>query len=273
MTDETNDVTGDETRPRPRPRPESADGGASAPQPGPVSAASRARRIGGLPAASAPAPAPKTTPAPEPKTKAPKTPKPAKAPKAARPAKPPRVRPVGDENQSIALWIPSIVLGAAIVILLTLIAVAGHGVYYAKSSTSSSARASFSEQVLAAAKTCMANINTYDYRAIPEAEDKALACTTGTFTAHLKEVFEKTIIPKAPAVKNAQVAQINYAGIQSVSPDSKQVNVLVYGQLSVTNVSQTTPRIDVFGTVVTLDQVGSKWLIAKYNSDAGVAGS
>jgi Mce-associated membrane protein len=262
---------------------ESGEGeaGPTRPRPKPASAASRARRIGGLPAAAPTASESPAQPAvssgqrravPEPK--APKAPK-AKEPNAPKAPRTPRALRSLDgvpEPDSIALWIPSIVLSAAAVVMVVLIAVAGHGVYYGKSATSNSQRTAFSEEVLAAAKTCMAAINTYDYRRIDVAESAALACTTGKFTASLKKVFDTTIKPKAPAVKNIQTAKVNRAGIQSVSSDGKQVNVLLFGQLSVTNVSQTTPRIDVFGTVVTLDKVGSKWLIAKYESDVGVAG-
>jgi hypothetical protein len=41
--------------------------------------------------------------------------------------------------------------------------------------------------------------------------------------------------------------------------------VLILGQLSRSNVStgRKTPRIDLFGAVVTMDRVGDQWLISK----------
>ncbi|MCZ4500308.1 MAG: hypothetical protein JWQ74_2863 [Marmoricola sp.] len=298
----------DDTRPRPRPvpldkaetvTPEAADAPAAEPvesepaikttsarpTPGPVSAASRARRIGGLPTAPTPSdeapakrrPAP-PAPAPSPSApgaapqaaKPPKPPKPAKEPK---PPKEPRKARAGGEPRSGALlsWVPSGVLAAAAVVLVVCLAIAGHGVYYGKDGVSAGQRNTFQQQVLAAAKTCLAAINTYDYRKVPTAEAAALACTTGPFTASLKNTYEKTIKVKAPPAKAVQTAQVNEAGIRSVSPDGKQVDVLVIGQLAITNVQTTsgTPTYDPFGTVVTLDKVGSKWLIARYESDTG----
>lgn len=165
------------------------------------------------------------------------------------------------------------VLGVAAVVLLAFIAVAAHGVYYAKSGVSSTDRTTRQEAALASAKTCIAAINTYDYRKLDAAESAALACTTGNFTNNLKTTFEKVIKPEAPVAKSSQTAQVNLAGIQSVSPDGTQVQILMYGQLAVTNLqtaSSGTPRYDPFGIVVTMDQVGTKWLVAKYANDVTV---
>jgi len=258
---------------------------ASRPRPGPAepkapgSAASRARRIGGRPAVPAapsatnleksrPAPPPPgtgrhaTPPAP-PKTK------PVKAAKAASAAS-------GSSEASatspLVQWIPTAVLAAAAVVLLVLIAVAGHGVYYAKSSVSDSARTANQQAAVAAAKSCIATINTYDYRTLTKNEAAALACVTGPFTAKLKTTYTKTLLPEAPVAKATQTAQVNLAGVKSVSSDGTQIQVLLYGQFAVTNVqtaSTGTPRYDVFGIVATMNKVAGKWLVAAYVSDTG----
>jgi len=167
------------------------------------------------------------------------------------------------------------VFGVAALVLLVLIAVAGHGVYYAKSGISSSTRNSNQQAALAAAKSCIATINTYDYRTLPKNEAAALACITGQFTDSMKLTYSKTLIPEAPVAKATQTAQINYAGISSVSPDGTQIQVLLYGQFTVTNLqtaSSGTPRYDIFGVTATMDKVKGKWLVAKYVSDTGAAG-
>jgi len=164
------------------------------------------------------------------------------------------------------------VLGVAALVLVVLIAIAGHGVYYAKTGVSGKSRDNTQQAALAAAKSCIATINTYDYRTLSKNESAALACITGAFTAKMKTTYTKTLLPEAPVAKATQTAQINYAGIRSVSADGMQVQVLLYGQLAVTNVqtaSSGAPRYDVFGIVATMNKVGDRWLVAAYVSDTG----
>jgi hypothetical protein len=261
--------------------------------PGPVSAASRARRIGGRPAVSTGGPSqpgdgdaeptPRRRPSPPPpgtgrhvaappaapKKERAKKDRPAKESKAPKPARAPKEPKAGRDLSAVA-WIPSFVLGAAALALVVIIAIAAHGVYYGKDSVSSGQRNAYQEQALAAAKTCLATINTYDYRKLDADEKSALACTTGTFTASLKATFDKTLKVKAPPAKAIQTAQVNEAGISEVTSNGKQVQILIYGQLAVTNVDTgSTPRYDPFGTVVTVDNVGGNWLIASYTSPTG----
>ena len=115
--------------------------------------------------------------------------------------------------------------------LLVLLAIASHGVYWAKSNDAASGRAAKQEQVLAAAKKCFATVNTYDYRKLTGLVTKDLACTTGGFRTDLQTALQKTILAKAPKLKAVQTAQVNRAGIISVTPDGGQWTALVYGQL------------------------------------------
>jgi hypothetical protein len=258
--------------------------------PGPVSAASRARRIGGRPIPASGSPAPsvdgspvamvKRRPAPPPPgvgrhlavpPTAPKTErvKKERQPKAEKEPKAEKAPKTGTETRLVP-WIPSIVLSAAALVLVVFVAIAAHGVYYGKGSVSTSQRNEYQEQALAAAKTCLATINTYDYRKLDADEKAALACTTGTFTASLKETFEKTLKVKAPPAKVVQTAQVNEAGISEVTGNAKQIQILIYGQLTITNVSTgTTPQYDPFGVVVTVDKIGGNWLIASYVTPTG----
>jgi hypothetical protein len=187
----------------------------------------------------------------------------------------PVVVPVSAPDESprrgIAAWIPAGVLGVAVVTLLVFLVVASHGVYWAKPSDSASARAVPQEQVLASVKKCFAQINTYDYRKLDGLVQKDLACTTGTFTTDLRRALQTQILRLAPKVKATQTAQINRAGIASVSPSGDQVVALIYGQLSQSNTktAKASPRVDVVGAVVTVDNVHGTWLISKVANDTG----
>jgi hypothetical protein len=269
VSDETPDETRDETaQPSRRPSP-----------------TSRARRIGGRPS---PQPASRPSPGPvdeaesgRPKPSLTKTgvgPKPAAgaAPETAATSEsqpPTETEPEAGDGKRAGWqrWIPAGILAVAAVVLLALLVVASHGVYWAKPDDSAGARTAKQEQVLAAAKKCFATVNTYDYRKVDGLVAKDLPCTTGKFKTDLKEALQKTIIPQAPKTKAVQSAQVNRAGVISVDSAGTQVVTLIYGQLVVTNstTAKTTPRTDLFGAVVTMNRVGSDWLISKVGFDAG----
>ena len=233
---------------------------------------SRARRIGGRPvprpepdadrdtpparqdgAATTPV-APVTTTKPAPRYEP--VPEPTAEPTAEPGAAPRRGFPVQ--------WIPAVVLAVFVV-------VASHGVYWAKTDNSAGTRTVQQEEVLAATKKCFAQINSYDYRKLDGLLQKDLACTTGTFTGDLRQAVQKEILRLAPQVKATQTAQVNKAGIASVSPSGNQVVTLIYGQLAQSNTktAKSSPRLDVVGAVVTVDYVHGRWLIAKVDSDTG----
>jgi hypothetical protein len=161
------------------------------------------------------------------------------------------------------------VLAVVVLALAALLVPAARGVYWG-TGDSAAARTTTQQQVLAAAKRCFAVINTYDYRKVDGLIAKDLPCATGTFRSDLRQALEKTIIAQAPAAKAVQTAQVNKAGIVSVSPDGRQWVILIDGQLSVSNVSTgKNPRIDIAGAVLTLDRVGDRWLVSKVASDVG----
>jgi hypothetical protein len=168
-------------------------------------------------------------------------------------------------------WTPAAVLGLAVVALLVLLVAFSDGVYWAKPGNSSAARDKVQEKVLASAKTCFASLNSYDYRTLDASLAAGLKCTTGKFTSDYRTAFKTQITANAPTAKATQAAQVNTAGVASISPDGKQWVVLIYGQLQVSNVStaKKSPRIDPFGAVVTLDEVASQWLISKVGTDVG----
>ena len=72
------------------------------------------------------------------------------------------------------------------------------------------------QQVLASAKSCMAKINTYDYRKLDDSEKTGAACTTGDLTAQYKTTMEKLIKPQAPK------AQVHPGGPDQLAPASSR---------------------------------------------------
>jgi hypothetical protein len=254
VTEPTNQPAGG-ANPAARPKPVSPSPGAQA--------ASRARRIGGRPTPGAG----RSAPSPEPASRAVST---TKAPSQAAPvvaepekaAAAPAARARGPLPAWLA-WLPAAVLAAVIVLVLVLGVIASHGVWWSTKTVDSAAQR---EQVLAGAKSCMAKINTYDYRKLDAAEQAGTACTTGALTAQYKTAMEKLIKPQAAKVKFTQAATINSAGIESISKDGKQWVVLIFGQLSTTDSQDgtTTPKLSIFSAQATMQQVKGAWLVSAY---------
>lgn len=159
-------------------------------------------------------------------------------------------------------WAPAAVLSAVLVVLVVLVAVSTHGSRWDRPSPGSTR-----DQVLAAAKNCVVATNTYSYDKLDAFERKGLACATGTFASQFKASVEKILKKQAPTVKQKQSLQVNTAGIIDVSHNN-QWDILIYGQISVTNTSTTTARLDPFGTVVHLKKVGGDWRISSLCSQS-----
>jgi len=238
---------------------------ATRPTPGP-GAASRARRIGGRPTPGAARPAPRPGPA-EPEA-APVAPE-AAAPQsvAPEPTTPRSVAPARERNRPDSpgrlAWLPAGLLAALVVVLLGFGVTASHGIWWATPHVDVQHQRT---EVLAAAKTCMATMNTYDYRKLDAAEKSGLACTTGKLTGQYRTAMEKLIKPQAAKVQFTQTAQVNSAGIESISKDGSQWTVLIFGQLSTTN-SQTgtnAPKLSIFSARVTMQRSSGHWLVANY---------
>jgi hypothetical protein len=103
----------------------------------------------------------------------------------------------------------------------------------------------------------------------------AIAVSTGSLANALRETFEQTLIPQAPKAKATQTATITHSAIISLDQAGLTADVLVYGQLKITN--NTTgagqPTEDAFGAVVTVQRVGQRWLASRFGTDADTAES
>lgn len=160
-------------------------------------------------------------------------------------------------------WTPPAVLAAGAVAMLIVFAIASHGVWWGRSLASgptAKTTNTIREQVTAAAKSCLAISNTYKYTDIDTFEKNGSACTTGAFTNQFRTAVNTLIKKNAPKLKFAQTAQINKAGIESVT--NGQWTILLFGQLAVTNVNSPTGRTDPFAALVRMEKAHGNWLIA-----------
>ena len=159
-------------------------------------------------------------------------------------------------------WIPAIVAGTVAAVLVVLCVWQSHGVWWGKSQGGN--RSQVRQEVLAAAKPCVAAIVSYDYRKLAASEKAGRACITGTFKNDYTKAMETTVKTLAPQTKTVQVFQIAKAGIERVSADGKQWVILLYGQQQVTNSStaKDKPRLDILNVEATLNKVGNKWLVS-----------
>lgn len=176
--------------------------------------------------------------------------------------------PAGPAGRGWRRWLAAWILGALCVAFAAVGVVASHGVWWDRASTSVAGQRG---PVLSAAKSCMAAMNTYDYRKLDRAEAKALACTTGPFTDQYKKAFDTVVKANAGKLKATQTAQVNDAGIESVSPDGRQWVVLVFGQLATTNsqTGTTAPTLAPFSARVTMEKAAGTWRVANYQIAPG----
>lgn len=223
------------------------------------SAASRARRIGGLPTAAprsthgdkdaAGADAATAVSVEKRPTVAEAAPDEDDAPRRSRESK--RTVPAW------LAWLPAAAFVAVAIVFLALLIVSRVG-----NSGNNITSAKQREIVLAAAKNCVAATNTYKYTDVDSYERAGLACSTGVYAKQYRTAMDTLIKKNAPTQKFTQIAQVNLAGIESVTDNGKQWSALVYGQLNITNVTTGKQgRVDPFSVVVTMEQAGGKWLI------------
>ncbi len=121
------------------------------------------------------------------------------------------------------------------------------------------------DRALSAAKTEVPLILSYDYRSFDAGVAKAKAELTGRAVTDYTTAMAKTIKPTAIKVKAVVQAQTDGAGVESVSPDGRQVTVVVFGEQKVTNSSLAAPRTDLFRVRATLNLVGGQWLVSKFD--------
>src|SRR5207247_10821254 len=109
-------------------------------------------------------------------------------------------------------WLPAEVLATGAVVMAVLIVVFSHGVWWGPDASHiPGGGPQLREQVLAAAKTCVAKTNTYKYTDLDSYESAALKCATGKFADDLKRTIDTVITVKAPKLQSSQTAQVHQA--------------------------------------------------------------
>jgi hypothetical protein len=154
-------------------------------------------------------------------------------------------------------WLPAGVLTAGAIAVAVLMLVFSHGVWWGKTPSDT-----VREQMLAAAKTCVAETNTYKYNALDKYDAAVGECTTGRLTPQIRKTITTVIKKYAPTLKATQTASISRGAIEAVSPHGKQWTVLVFGQLSVVNTNDPKGRTDPFAAQVQMEKVHGKWLMS-----------
>jgi Mce-associated membrane protein len=274
MTEQDNnttreDATSDQTVPdetvpdeqprRPSPTP-SLTPTQSRPAPSP---AARARRAAAVAPANRPSPRPRPADAEPPAAAAIDLNKAAdsKDPKAQRAGRfgGPRAKRTGETRQSAGprrapVWSVVVLIVVALMLAsaLTWVLTANHR------SNSHAAQ----DKVLAAAKSGAGLLLSYNYQHIDADKATTLPHLTGKFATDYATSMDTVIKPQAPKVKAVVEGQVDSAGIESVSPNGKQVVVVVFGQQKVSNTGLTQPRTDIARLRVTLDLVGDTWKIS-----------
>jgi Mce-associated membrane protein len=121
------------------------------------------------------------------------------------------------------------------------------------------------DRALAAAKSEVPLILSYDYTSFDAGLAKAKAQLTGRAVTDYTTAMVQSIKPAAIKAKAVVQAQTDGAGVESVSPDGRQVTVVVLGEQKVTNSTLSAPRTDLFRVRATLDLVDGHWLISKFD--------
>jgi hypothetical protein len=153
-------------------------------------------------------------------------------------------------------WMPAIVAGALVVALAVL------DVLLLQNWRDQPGKAERREQLVATVNGAVADVLSYDYRHLDTNEAAAAAQLTGKFKDQYVASMNTTIKPKAPADKAVVVGEVGSTAVTSVSGDGKQAVMLVLGQQTVTNATQTTPRYDPVSLRVTVTLVHGKWLVS-----------
>lgn len=170
-------------------------------------------------------------------------------------------------------WLPAMVLGAGALVMAILLVVFSHGVWWGATPPGKPSAQQVNaarDQVLAAAKSCVATSNTYKYTDIAGYESKALACTTGKVKSQVQTTIQTSIKSLAPKLKHSQTCQINTAGIEKVGADGTWT-LLVFGQLESTDTNNPQGVTDPFAAQVQMQQVHGKWLMSGLNEISGQA--
>jgi Mce-associated membrane protein len=152
-----------------------------------------------------------------------------------------------------------------IVAIVLVLLVAGVGVlaYYESATVSDNQAAQQRETAaVAAAKTEIAQVLSYDYRHLNQDLTKASADTTGTFAGQFSVLESQYITPAATQERTVTTATVPEAAATGTS--GNEVTVLVFVDQSTTNKSQSKAQRNGSQIRLTMQEVNGRWLIEQF---------
>jgi hypothetical protein len=123
--------------------------------------------------------------------------------------------------------------------------------------------------VLAAAKTAVVAVNTYDYHHFDDDLDAVRAHTTGDYRTQLVHAYDTFLRAHARAAQEVQQATVETVGLLALGPRGVKADALVGGNLH-TAKQNVNPTTTAFTTVVSLTLVHGHWLASGRSTPDGV---
>jgi hypothetical protein len=116
---------------------------------------------------------------------------------------------------------------------------------------------------LAAARTAVVTVDSYDYRTLARNRAAGLAVTTGAFRASYDSSMSGAVTAQANQYKTVQVCSVQKTGLASLNDDATQADILVYGALTISRAAATAGTAPTpVDLNVTMKLVDGAWLIA-----------
>jgi hypothetical protein len=126
---------------------------------------------------------------------------------------------------------------------------------------------------LAAARIGVMTVDSYDYRKLDQDRSAGTAVTTGTFRNAYQSSMSGAVKLHATQYKTVQLCAVQKTGLASLNADATQADVLVYGQLAITETGSSSTAPTPVSLNVTMKLVGGEWLIADMADLGQQAGS
>lgn len=154
---------------------------------------------------------------------------------------------------------------AIVAVLAVLVAASGvaSGLLATKVSDSSASQQE-RDAAVAAAKTEIQQILSYNYKTLSADLARASADTTGQFSGEFSVMAAQMIGPQAKQQQTVTKAVVPVAA--AVDSTGNQVTVLVFVDQSTTNKQQSKPQVNGSQLRVTMQKVNGRWLVEQFTA-------
>lgn len=139
----------------------------------------------------------------------------------------------------------------------------GDGILAAQASGNTTTQAD-RDAAVAAAKTEIGQILTYNYKTLSADLARASADTTGQFGGEFKVMAGQMIGPQAAQQQTVTKAVVPVAA--AVNSSGNQVTVLVFVDQSTSNKQQPKPQVNASQLRVTMQKVNGRWLVEQFEA-------